>query len=55
MNNCITQLTVEELMQVGGAGIAYEIGYAIGSGVGYFVENVMLSDGWIDDVATLIP
>lgn len=48
----INELSSIEIYQVNGAGFIDDLAAEIGYGIGYFYENVMLSDGWIDDLAS---
>lgn len=55
----MNELNVEEMKVIGGGywdwgNIAYSIGYNVGSAGGYFYNNVLIGNGIIDDIASIM-
>ncbi|TPV58467.1 hypothetical protein FJ444_10555 [Aestuariibacter sp. GS-14] len=55
------ELTNEQMNEIGGAGFSefinelfYDVGYGVGYAAGYFYNNVMISNGVIDDFANTL-
>ena len=44
------EINTSDISMVTGAGVAYEVGRAIGEAARWAYDNVLMTDGWLDAI-----